>query len=81
MPVYEYKCKSCGHSFELLQKISDMPPDSCPECNGKVERQMSKSTFVVSKSGNSHPEIKTRCGKGTTCCGSVTPCETPGCEN
>lgn len=32
MPIYEYKCKSCGHELEVIQKISDEPLKFCPEC-------------------------------------------------
>lgn len=32
MPIYEYRCQSCGHELEKLQKISDPPLVDCPEC-------------------------------------------------
>ncbi|WP_376697040.1 FmdB family zinc ribbon protein [Wenzhouxiangella sp. EGI_FJ10305] len=32
MPIYEYRCKSCGHELEKLQKIADLPLVDCPEC-------------------------------------------------
>lgn len=32
MPFYEYRCDSCGHDFEALQKISDEPLKHCPAC-------------------------------------------------
>ena len=38
MPTYEYKCKKCGHTFELLQSIKDDPVKTCPVCKGAVER-------------------------------------------
>jgi len=43
MPIYEYQCRKCGHSFELLRLMKDA--DSlvkCPKCHSsKVERQLS----------------------------------------
>ena len=36
MPIYEYACKSCEHTLDALQKISDAPLVDCPEC-GKPE--------------------------------------------
>ena len=33
MPIYEYKCQSCGHQLEALQKMSDPLLSDCPECN------------------------------------------------
>ena len=32
MPFYEYRCDSCSHDFEVLQKISDEPLKQCPAC-------------------------------------------------
>ncbi|RFF26520.1 MULTISPECIES: FmdB family zinc ribbon protein [unclassified Wenzhouxiangella] len=32
MPIYEYRCQSCGHELEKLQKLSDPPLVDCPEC-------------------------------------------------
>lgn len=36
MPIYEYACKSCKHTLDALQKMSDDPLLECPEC-GKPE--------------------------------------------
>ncbi len=32
MPIYEYRCSSCGHELEKLQKISDPALTDCPAC-------------------------------------------------
>ena len=32
MPIYEYRCGSCNHETEALQKLSDAPLRDCPEC-------------------------------------------------
>jgi putative FmdB family regulatory protein len=32
MPFYEYRCESCGHEMESLQKIGDPPLVDCPQC-------------------------------------------------
>jgi putative FmdB family regulatory protein len=42
MPLYEYKCKKCGHRFEEIQQYSDAPIKRCPKCKkGKVEKLLS----------------------------------------
>ena len=33
MPIYEYRCSSCGHELEALQKFSDAPLATCPSCH------------------------------------------------
>ena len=32
MPIYAYKCESCGHAKDVLQKMSDDPLTQCPSC-------------------------------------------------
>jgi putative FmdB family regulatory protein len=32
MPIYEYRCESCGHQQEFLQKVSDAPITVCTKC-------------------------------------------------
>ena len=33
MPTYEYKCKNCGHSFEVFQGMNDIPLKTCSSCH------------------------------------------------
>jgi putative FmdB family regulatory protein len=33
MPFYEYRCGSCGHEFEAMQKMSDATLTDCPSCS------------------------------------------------
>ncbi len=32
MPIYEYRCQSCGHQQEHLQKVNDALIEKCPQC-------------------------------------------------
>ncbi len=41
MPLYEYKCKKCGHRFERIQTYSAEDAKECPVCQGEVERLIS----------------------------------------
>jgi putative FmdB family regulatory protein len=51
MPIYEYKCESCGKKFEVLQKFSDEPLLVHPECGGKVDKLISTSALQFKGSG------------------------------
>ena len=43
MPIYEYRCKECGHIFDAFQRIGDDGSDlECPECGApKPEKLLS----------------------------------------
>ena len=52
MPIYAYKCGSCGHAKDVLQKISDDPLTDCPAC-GKpsFSKQLTAAGFQLKGSG------------------------------
>ena len=50
MPIYEYKCNKCG-VFEAMQGIKEPALKKCPTCKSKVERQMSRGSFILKGSG------------------------------
>lgn len=51
MPIYEYVCEKCGHALEIMQKMSDKPLTTCPECKGKLEKIFSQTSFQLKGSG------------------------------
>lgn len=51
MPMYEYQCDSCRHTFELRQKFSDAPASQCPACGGAVRRLISQTAFSLKGGG------------------------------
>jgi len=38
VPIYEYRCDVCGHTFEVFQKFSDAPVEVCESCGGSVQK-------------------------------------------
>lgn len=50
MPIYEYKCGKCG-VIEVMQRITEGPLKKCPTCRSKVERQISRGSFILKGSG------------------------------
>ena len=52
MPIYEYRCASCGHQQEFLQKVSDAPLTVCTQC-GKptVSKMLTAAGFQLKGSG------------------------------
>ena len=52
MPIYEYRCDSCGNLLEALQKIGDAHLLDCPECGeSALRRLMSAPSFRLKGSG------------------------------
>ncbi len=51
MPIYGYQCQACGHGFEVMQKMSDPAPDTCPAC-GKAEVRKQLSAAGIQLKGN-----------------------------
>lgn len=49
MPIYEYKCESCGHELETIQQFSDDPLRTCPEC--QEERLIKKMSYTAPPKG------------------------------
>lgn len=52
MPIYAYKCGSCGHAKDVLQKISDAPLTVCPACGADAfAKQVTAAGFQLKGSG------------------------------
>ncbi len=51
MPMYEYRCLSCGLEFEKLQHFSDPPLTTCEACGGAVKKLISQTSFILKGSG------------------------------
>lgn len=65
MPLFEYRCKKCGHVFEHLAAHASDHPKRCPKCGApKPEKQLSTFAARVNEGGSA-------CSTGT--------CSTGGC--
>ncbi len=59
MPIYEYKCQTCGEVTEKLQKFSDDPLRTCG-CGGNLDKLVSRSSFQLKGSGWYVTDYKTK---------------------
>ena len=67
MPIYDFRCKKCGHRFEVLTSISRMDQVVCEKCGAKVERvYQGKCNFGAN-------------AVGSGCTGNCGSC--PGCHH
>lgn len=52
MPIYEFECRSCGHHYDHLQRLSDADPTVCPVCSAaQLHRKVSAPSFRLAGSG------------------------------
>jgi putative FmdB family regulatory protein len=67
MPIYAYKCESCGHAKDVLQKISDAPLTDCPAC-GKATfaKQLTAAGFQLKGSGWYATDFRGGSGNGAS---------------
>tara|TARA_A100001011_G_scaffold209668_1_gene217921 strand:- start:32 stop:400 length:369 start_codon:yes stop_codon:yes gene_type:complete len=64
MPIYSYQCSFCGHSQDVLQKLSDKHLVICPQCSKKgFSRQLTAAGFVLKGSGWYVTDFKDRSKK------------------
>ncbi|MBI5335833.1 MAG: zinc ribbon domain-containing protein [Burkholderiales bacterium] len=52
MPIYAYRCESCGHAKDILQKVSDPVLTTCPACGAEsFKKQLTAAGFQLKGSG------------------------------
>ena len=52
MPIYEYKCQICGYNTESLQKVTDKPLITCPNCGkDQLIKLLSNTSFQLKGTG------------------------------
>ncbi|BFO56912.1 FmdB family zinc ribbon protein [Acidovorax sacchari] len=67
MPIYAYKCGSCGHAKDVLQKISDAPLTVCPACGAETfSKQVTAAGFQLKGSGWYVTDFRGGSGGGTS---------------
>lgn len=61
MPIYEYRCSSCGAQKDVMQKISDLPLTKCPECAQETfAKQISAAGFQLKGNGYYATDFKNK---------------------
>ena len=52
MPIYAYRCATCGHAKDVLQKVSDPLLSTCPACGAEsFQKQVTAAGFQLKGSG------------------------------
>lgn len=80
MPIYEYRCTSCGFQKEHLQKISDPALSACPECGqDSYTKLLSAAGFQLKGSGWYATDFKSKPASPPPCQGGEGTCPSGAC--
>lgn len=70
MPIYEYRCSSCGTQKDVMQKLNEAALTTCPECGKEsFSKQLSAAGFQLKGNGYYATDFK---NKPSTC--ETSPC-------
>ncbi len=77
MPIYAYKCASCGHAKDVLQKVSDPVLTECPACGkASFQKQLTAAGFQLKGSGWYETDFK---GGSAACAAGAGAAEGAAC--
>jgi len=71
MPIYEYRCATCGGRVEVLLRSTRTTP-VCPDCGSPLTDKLFSTPYVLSSQSRRQP--------GHTCCGREERCNPPPCS-
>ncbi|SIR75997.1 putative regulatory protein, FmdB family [Sphaerotilus natans] len=73
MPIYAYRCSSCGHAKDVLQKMSDPVLTTCPACGAEsFSKQVTAAGFQLKGSGWYVTDFRGGSGAATGATGGAT---------
>lgn len=79
MPIYAYKCESCGHGQDVMQKISDPLLTVCPKCGASAFRkQVTAAGFQLKGSGWYVTDFRGGASSGGSSSAGVSPGDSAG---
>ena len=81
MPLYEYQCKKCRETTEVLQKAKDKPLEKCPRCGGAVVKLISSPAIQFKGSGFYKTDYPSSSAGSGSSGGDSTSSESKGSES
>ena len=79
MPIYEYRCSSCGAQKDVMQKLSDAPLTTCPECGKETfGKQLSAAGFQLKGNGYYVTDFKDKPKPACAPCAASGSCPVAG---
>ncbi|GAA1519675.1 hypothetical protein GCM10009677_61190 [Sphaerisporangium rubeum] len=66
MPTYQYACTACGEGLEVVQRFTDDPLTTCPQCQGQLRKVFSAVGIVFKGSGFYRTDNRSSSSSSTT---------------
>jgi putative FmdB family regulatory protein len=77
MPIYAYRCNTCGHAQDVLQKMSDPLLTTCPSCGAQAyQKQVTAAGFQLKGSGWYATDFKASAQVGASPNAEAAPAKT-----
>ena len=51
MPTYDYQCRQCGHTIEVIHSMTESGPERCERCGGELRRVLFPAGIIFKGSG------------------------------
>lgn len=75
MPIYAYRCSSCGAQKDVMQKMSDAPLTTCPECGQETfSKQLTAAGFQLKGNGYYVTDFKDKPKQACAPCAASGTC-------
>lgn len=79
MPIYAYACSACGLQRDVMQKMSDAPLSTCPECGKETfAKQLTAAGFQLKGNGYYATDFKDKPKPECAPCASAGSCPVAG---
>lgn len=84
MPIYAYRCETCGFAKDVLQKVSDAPLTDCPSCGkSSFKKQLTAAGFQLKGTGWYATDFRnggtSAPAPGSKTAAAESSCSTEGC--
>jgi len=80
VPTYDYQCRECGHTIEVIHSMQESGPERCERCGGELRRVFFPAGIIFKGSGFYKTDSRSAGTSSTSASGSAPPKPSTGSE-
>jgi putative FmdB family regulatory protein len=80
VPTYDYQCRECGHTIEVIHSMQESGPERCDRCGGELRRMFFPTGIIFKGSGFYKTDSRSAGTSSTSASGSAPPKPSTGSE-